>query len=224
MDRHKKIRELNLEEQIRIEFFKNNKSISTISQELNLPFSAVQRFIREEKLKNFNDNRLEAVARSGDNDALVFVNDLFDAANYARKEMAMTALLAQVLREEIAEIMAEEGAKGLLDEKHRELINLWFRNSEKLSKLQANVPKYLDSYVNLFTQVLDLQRQVSFVKVVTEELRRADPVMHKKIFDALNKDTAAKAVMGSISSQEIVEYWASERTAAGRANIAAREE
>lgn len=220
--RHKTIKEMNLEEVIKHEFFSLNKSINTIANEQGIPFSSVQRFIREEKIKNYNDNKLEAVARSSDYNALSLVDTFFDSANFASKELAMTAIIAQVLREEVAEIMASQGVRGLLEEENRELVSLWFKNTEKLSKLSANVPKYLDTYVNMFTQILDVQRQVSYVKVVTDELRKADPVLHKKIFDALNKDTAAKAVMGSISSADIVEYWAGQNSTAGRANIHAK--
>jgi hypothetical protein len=221
-NRHKKIKELNLEDAIRTSFFKHNKSISLIADELGIPFSAVQRFVREEKMKNFSDNRLEAIAKGNEDGAFLIINDIFDSASYARKEMAMTAILAQMFREDMAEVIAKGGVRGLLEEENRDMMREMYKNAEKLSKLQANVPKYLDAYINLLTQVLDLQRQVSFVKVVTEELRKADPVLHKKIFDALNADTAAKAVMGSISTDEIVEYWTSDRSIAGRANLSKR--
>lgn len=198
---------MGLEKQIKRLYYVEQMTTSQIGKELGLPRASIERWIRDDRLKNYSDNRLEAIARSDDFNALSLITNLFDSAAYAAKELAMTAIVGQMLREEISGILAEEGIEGLVDEKYEKLLNLWFKNSEKLTKMSANVPKFIDSYINLYTQVLDVQRQVSYVRALTDALSKVSPETHRLVIQEMNKDTAAKAVMNSLSSEDIAAYW-----------------
>ena len=206
-DRHKKIKELGLERTIKRMHYIEGKSIGFIADSTGLPKTAVEKFLREDKLKNFSDFKLEAIAKSDDYNALSLVETFFSSAAYASKELAMSAILNQMIREEIATILAEEGIRGLLNEGNQALLNLWYRNTEKVAKLSANLPKYLDSYMNLYTQVLDVQRSVSYVRSLTDAIAKVSPETHQLIMRSMDKDVAAKAVLNSMSSDDIAGYW-----------------
>lgn len=206
-ERHQKIKELGLEKKIKRMFYVEQKNSSQIAAELGLSRQAVERWLRDDRIKNFSDNRLEAIARSDDYNALSLITTFFDSAAYASKELAMTAMVGQILREEVAAILAEEGIKGLIKEENERLLTLWFKNAEKLTKLAANVPKYLDSYINLYTEVLDVQRQVSYVRALTDALSKVSPETHRLVIHELNKDVAAKAVLNALNPEDIASYW-----------------
>lgn len=202
-----KVAEMGLEKKIKHLYYVEEMPMQKIANEVGLSRNAVERWIRDDRLKNYSDNRLEAIARSDDFNALSLITNLFDAAAYASKELAMTAIVGQLLREEVAEIIAKEGIEGLVDDKYEKLLNLWFKNAEKLTRLSSNVPKFIDSYINLYTQVLDVQRQVSYVRALTDALSKVSPETHRLVIQEMNKDTAAKAVMNSLSSEDIASYW-----------------
>lgn len=208
----KKISDLSLEKEIKRLYYVEQMTTSQIGKELGLPRASIERWIRDDRLKNYSDNRLEAIARSDDFNALSLITNLFDSAAYAAKELAMTAIVGQMLREEISGILAEEGIEGLVDDKYEKLLNLWFRNAEKLTKMSANVPKFIDSYINLYTQVLDVQRQVSYVRALTDALSKVSPETHRLVIQEMNKDVAAKAVMNSLNSEDIAAYWQEKNT------------
>jgi len=206
-EKHQKIKELGLEKKIKRMFYVERKNSTQIAAEVGLPRQAIERWLRDDRIQNFTDNRIESIARSDDYNALSLITTFFDSAAYASKELAMTAIIGQILREEVASILAEQGIKGLLEDENEKLVTLWFKNAEKLSKLAVNVPKYLDSYINLYTEVLDVQRQVSYVRALTDALARVSPETHKLVIQELNKDIAAKAVMNSLEPQDIASYW-----------------
>jgi hypothetical protein len=206
-DKHKRIKEMGLERAIKKMHYIEGRSFSYIAQETGLPKTAIEKFLRDDKLKNFSDFKLEAIAKSDDYNALSLVETFFSSAAYASKELAMTAMLNQIIREEVAAILAEEGISGLLTEDRQPLINFWFKNSERLSKLSANLPKYLDAYMNLYTQVLDVQRSVSYVRSLTDAIAKVSPETHQLIMRTMDKDVAAKAVLNAMSSEDIAGYW-----------------
>lgn len=207
-----KIKNLGLEDDIVKDFFIYNKTVENIAKERKLPYSAVQRFIVDYKFKNYTDTKLEAISKTSDQNHLQMVDTFFNSAAHMSKEIAFTAIIAGMLREEIAGLISNEGITALTNDNNKQLVNYWTLNVEKLTKLAANMPKYIDTYINMYTQVLDLQRQISYVKVVNDALSEADPVLHKKIMKALNQDSAAKAVIGSLDSSNIVDYWTGNTT------------
>lgn len=205
--RHAKIKELGLDRAIKRMYYVDKLSHSKIAQETGLPQAAIERFLREDKLKNFNDIKLESIAKSDDYNALSLIESFFQAAAFSTKELAMTAIVAQILREEIADIITEQGVVGLASTENEKLVNLWFKNTEKLTKLVANHPKMLDTYINLYSTVLDIQKQVSYVRAMTDAIEKAAPEIRNQIMKELDKDHAAKAVLNSLSTDDIVDYW-----------------
>lgn len=168
-------------------------------------YSMVQRFLKEEQLKNYDDTELERLVRIDNYNALSLVDNLFQAAAQSARELAQVNLVAMELRSQVAEILREKGVMGLAAEK--ELLELWNKNTEKMTKLAGNVPKYIESYNNLLTNTLNVQKQFSFVRLATEELKNLSPEMHRKIMDGLNRDENARALMTNISAQDVRDYW-----------------
>lgn len=205
-----RVKELGLERTIRQMYFVKNMSIRQIVKRLeadgvNLSFSAVQRFIKEVQLKNYDDTMVEKIVKIDDFNALSLVDNLFESAAQAARELSFTALVARELREEIAKILYEKGIKGLIQE--RELLEAWHKNTERMVKLSANVPKYIDTYNNLIVDTLDVQKKFSFVRLATEELKNLSPEMHKRIMDALHRDENALALMSITNPHQIRDYW-----------------
>lgn len=199
---------MGLEKKIKKMFYIEKKNSSQIAAEVGLSRQAVERWLRDDRIKNFSDNKLESIARSDDYNALSLITTFFDSAAYASKELAMTAMIGQILREEVASILSEGGIQALLKDDHEKLLTLWFKNAEKLTRLAANVPKYLDSYINLYTEVLDVQRQVSYVRALTDALSKVSPETHRLVIQEMNKDVAAKAVLNALNPGDIATYWA----------------
>lgn len=205
-----RIKELGLERSIRRMYFVENRTIRQIVAELNkegfnLNYSAVQRFIKETQLKNYDDTLVEKAVRIDDYNALSLVDNLFESAAQAARELSFVALVAREIREEIAKVLYERGVKGLSQE--RELLETWHKNTERMIKLSANVPKYIDTYNNLIVDTLDVQKKFSFVRLATEELKNLSPEMHKKLMTALNRDENALALMSMTSPHQIRDYW-----------------
>jgi hypothetical protein len=124
--------------------------------------------------------------------------------------MSFTAVLNGMLREEIAKIVSRQGITSLTKGDNYETLNLWYSNSKKLDKLIEHAQKLLETYINLFSQVLDVQREVSYVKVVTDILKNEDPILYKKLQIALDRDHEAKRVLDSLSRENVILYWDSE--------------
>jgi len=188
-----------------------------IARELELPYSVVDKFLVQHELKNYKDNQIESLARNENYNSLSVINTFFDAAGHMAQELAFVALVAKMLREEIAQKLADGGVAELFTLENKDLLNSWYENTEKMTKLAANAPKQLETYVNLYTTVLDIQRSVSYVKVMDDALKKADANLHKILQDSLSKDTAARAVFAALDPEQIANYWGDEISIPGKA-------
>lgn len=222
-ERHGSIKKRNLEDKIKELFYEKKYPYQKIADELNLSYSAVYRFIRDDKLKNYNDRRLDAVARSDTYNALSLIDSLFDSASAVAKELQFAMILASKMREKVASIVDSDDIEGLHLESNAQVYETYMKNTDKIIKLAQITPKHLDTYINLYSEILDIQREVSYVRVVTEILRKQDPETYKLIQEALNRDNAAKAVMDSLSTQDIVDYWSSNKNIPGKAKLTLEE-
>jgi len=191
-------------------YYKEKWSYRAIANHFGLNYSSVYRFLRDEKFLNYNDDKIEALAMSEDFDPLSVITNYFGAVQVAQKELGFTAILNSMLREEIANIVSRQGVTSLTKGENLDTLNLWYQNSKKLDKLVENAQKLLEGYINLFSQVLDVQREVSYVKVVTDLLKKEDPVLYKKLQTALDSDPEAKRVLDSLSRENVILYWDSE--------------
>jgi len=217
--RHKEIKERGVEEEIKDLFYNQGWSYKNIAEKLGITYNHVFRFLRDDKLKNFDDDKLEAIAMSEEFNPLSVVQNYFQAVHHSSKELAFTAVLNQMLRERIAEIIDEQGIEGITRGDNYEILRNWQNNSAKMDKLIQNAQKLLEGYINLFSQVLDVQREVSYVKVVTDLLRREDPELYRKLQRAMDADPEAKRVLEALSREDVVHYWDAETGSVRREEI-----
>jgi transcriptional regulator with XRE-family HTH domain len=208
--RNSEIIERGIGNEIKDYFYKKKWSYRAIAEKFSISYSSVYRFLREDKFLEYNDEKIEALAVSEDYDPLSVITNYFSAVHAANKEMSFTAVLNSMLREEVAKIISRQGITALTKGDNYETLNLWYANSKKLDKLIEHAQKLLETYINLFSQVLDVQREVSYVKVVTDILKSEDPVLYKKLQIALERDHEAKRVLDSLSSENVILYWDSE--------------
>lgn len=204
----KRIKEEGLEQRIIEMHVHGKKTHRMIATELKLPESSVYRYLRQYKLENYDDRNLELISRTEDYNPLSLFQMMFDSAAQHAKELAMVSVLSGMIREKVAEKLATGGIDGLLDEDGLKYLALWEKNLTKMTILSQNIGKFVDSYINTFTQVLDIQKEVSYVRVVTEVLKKKSPEDYKVIQRALNDDPAARAVLNALKPADITSYWA----------------
>ena len=208
--KHKRIKELGLEDEIKEAYFKQKLNYRQISDKFNLGYTEVYRFLRDDKLRNYNDENLEAIAMTDEFSPLSVITHYFQSVHHASKELAFTGMLAQMYREEVASIIDEQGLTALTKGDNYDTLLQWNRNAQKLNKLVEMAPKQLEGYINLFAQVLDVQKEVSYVKIVTDLLRKEDPVLYRKLQRALDADPEAKRVLDSLTREDVLMYWDSD--------------
>ena len=205
---HEEIKKRGIGKELLDSYYKENLSVDKIATKYDISRNQVRRYLTDEKLKNYNDEKLEALSLSEEVSPLNVITNFFQGVQHAQKEMAFTAILNERYREKIAAIMdAEGGIESLTKGENYAILSQWYTNSAKLAKLVEASQKHLEGYINLFNQVLDVQREVSFVKVVTEILRREDPALYRRIQGALDADPEAKLVLEALSREDVVFYW-----------------
>lgn len=205
---HKEIRTRGISKDILDLYYKDKLSIKAIAERYNMAYESVRRFLMDEKFKNYSDEGLEAISLTEDVSPFSVITNFFQGVQHAQKELAFTAIMNQKYREEIARILSEEGGiTALTKGDNYAVLSQWYNNSSKLSKLIESSQKHLEGYINLFSQVLDVQREVSFVKVVTDLLRKEDPVMYARLQKALDADPETKLVLDSLANEDLIFYW-----------------
>lgn len=208
--KHNTIVTRNLQDEIKELFYIKNMTHSEIAERLGVSRNEIYNFLRDDKLKNFSDEKLEAIAMSDDMTPLNVVSYFFQSVHHAYKELAFTGMLSEMIRSKIAKIIDEEGIEAMYRGENYALTRQWLEVSQKLAKLTEGAQKHMDGYINLFAQVLDVQREVSYVKVVTDILRKEDPDLYRKLQRALDADPTAKRVLEALSRQDVLYYWDSE--------------
>ena len=208
--KHAEIKKLNAESDIKDLYYNQGWTYSAIAKKHGLSYQQIYRFLRDDKIRNFDDDKLEAIAMTEDVGPLSVVQNFFQSVHHSSKELAFTAIVNQMLREKLAEVIDEEGVENLTRGDNYELLKQWYNNSDKMNKLVINSQKLLEGYINLFSQVLDVQRKVSYVKIVTDLLKREDPELYRKLQKAMDADPEAKRVLEALSREDVVHYWDSE--------------
>jgi hypothetical protein len=208
--KHFEIKKINAEEEIKDLYYNQGWSYSALAKKYGLSYHHIYRFLRDDKIKNYNDDKLEAIAMSDEFNPLSVVQNFFQAVHHSSKELAFTGIINQMLREKIAEIINEQGVENLTKGDNYGILKQWYNNSNKMDKLVANAQKMLEGYINLFSQVLDVQREVSYVKVVTDLLKKEDPELYRKLQRAMDADPEAKRVLEALSREDVVHYWDSD--------------
>lgn len=196
-----------LQEKVREMFYVKKYDKKGISEVLGITENAVHRFLRGDKMSNYNDDRLEALASPGEYSALDVISNFFQSVHIATKELSWSAILQEMYREEIAEIVANEGIQALSQGDNKRLLRDSTNNAAKIRQDVTLAQKSLETYISLFEKVLDVQKEVSYIKVITEILRTEDPELYKKITRALDRDPAAKMVLEALSREDVIHYW-----------------
>lgn len=205
--KHKAIKERGLEQEVKDLFYKKNWTYQAIADKLDLSYAAVYRYIRDANFKNYSDEKLEAIAMTDEFTPMNVIQNFFQSVHHASKELAFTAILNQMYREELARVISEEGIEALTKGDNYNILSQWYQNSRKLDKLIEGAQKQLEGYINLFSQVLDVQREVSYVKIVTDLLRKEDPELYRKLQRALDADPESKRVLEALSREDVIYYW-----------------
>ncbi|MFA5626172.1 MAG: hypothetical protein WC965_01690 [Thiohalomonadaceae bacterium] len=209
--KHKKIKELGIGADVIRDVVDNAMSLQKVAEKYDLSYTEVQRFIRDNKMNVYDDEQLEAIAMSEEFNPLGVVTHFFQSVHHASKELAFTGILAQMFREELAKKISEVGVEGIANSPSAaKLVKNWQDNANKLTKLVELSPKLLTAYIDLFSQVLDVQREVSYVKLITDLLRKEDPALYKKIQKALDADPTAKRVLDALAREDVLMYWDSD--------------
>lgn len=222
MAKRNEIRKRELARDILEDITENMLSIAQVAEKYSLSYADVQKFLVDNKLKVYDDEKLEAIAMSEEFNPLSVIQNFFQSVHHASKELAFTGIIAQKLREEVAEIISTQGVTGLST--NPKLSSQWYNNTNKMMKLIELAPKLMAAYTELFSQVLDVQREVSYVKLVTDLLRREDPALYRKIQKALDADPAAKRVLEALTREDVLMYWDADSGKVVRAKIAIDEE
>lgn len=197
----------NLQDEIKELFYVKNYTYQQIADTYNLSYNQVYTFLRRDKLKNYSDDKIELIAMSEEFNPLTVIGYFFQSIHHSAKELAFTGIVSEELRIKIASIIDQEGVEALTKGENARLLGQWYSNSNKMSSLVANAHKHLEAYIDLFSQVLDVQREVSYIKMVTEILRTEDPELYKKIQRALDADPTAKRILEALSSEDVMYYW-----------------
>lgn len=206
--KHSVIKSRGLEKDIITDIYDKAMSIQEVARKYDISYTDVQRFLRDHKLVAYSDEKLEALAMSEEFNPLGVVAHFFQSVHHASKELAFTGMIAQLLREELAAQISEQGVSGVASSPSgAKLMGQWSESANKLLRLVDNSPKLLKAYIDLFSQVLDVQREVSYVKLITDILRREDPALYRKIQQALDADPAAKRVLEALSREDVLMYW-----------------
>lgn len=196
-----------LQNEIKDMFYIQNYDKHSIAAELNLTMQGLNKFLRTDKLSDYNDDNLEAIAMTGDYNALDVITQYFQSVHYASKELSWTAMLSEMYREEIAKIVSQQGLSALSKGDNKRIYGDAVRNAEKLGRQSQLALRNLEAYITLFEKVLDVQKEVSYIKVITDLLRDDDPELYKKITRALDRDPAAKMVLEALSREDVLHYW-----------------
>lgn len=203
------IRSQNLEEEILHKHFVEGWKVPQIAEKYNISVGTVTSFINDYLLANYDDSLLEETALLDAHNHLGIMTTFFSGAFYVAREMAMTAIFARKLREELASYLAKHGV--IETAKNRDLMQAWNDITNKTVQYQNLATKQMETYVKLMEKVLDKQREVAFVKVLFDLIQKADPTVVEKLHAALEEDEYARSVLESMSGEAILKAFRARR-------------
>lgn len=189
-------------DQIVEDYFVRGQPIPGLAQKYGIDKNTLYEWIIDHQQKNYSDQRVNEVALMDMTSHISVIGNFLATAHYNAREAAFTALFARRVREEIAASINEHGFRYTLQDK--ELMDAWQISERKLIAFSNLSPKFMDSYIKLMEQVLDKQKDMAFVKVVYDVMGELDPKLAKKLQDRLQNDEYARAVMESMSGEQLI--------------------
>jgi hypothetical protein len=184
------------------DYLERGEAIPRLAQRYKLPKDTIYAWIIEYQQKRYTDARVTEMALLDVGSHISVIGQFLANAHYLSRETAFTALFARRVREEIADRIAREGLLAAVTDEP--LMKAWTLSERKLVSFSNLSPKYLDSYVKLMKETLDMQKEVAFVKVLYDLVARLDPDVAQKLQQTLREDEYARAVMESLSGEELV--------------------
>jgi hypothetical protein len=182
----------------------NNLSISEISKRHSVSTSIIHKLLTDFYLWYFDDDKLQELIFVEPSSHLGVLYSFFNSVSLLSKEIAFNAAFSKKLREEIAKSLTENGLDKTIDNK--KLMYAWrdsIRRNEILLKLAV---EQTNAYLSLMEKVLDKQREVAFVKAIYEIMTDLDPSVAVKLYEKLNQDEYARALLESTSLDDFVNF------------------
>lgn len=204
---HGLLKDEKMQREIKMMFYVDNWPKYAICEKLNITSDALDSFLRAEKMRDYTDARIEDVMMDENHNPLSIITSFFQSVSHVATEMSYTALLQAELREKLAKVVSDQGVEALTRGENKALYDQWVKNSNKLTTHFGSVQKNFETYLNLMNDIIDVQKEVSYVKVVTEILRSEDPALFRKIQGALDADPTTKQILNQLSMHDVIHYW-----------------
>jgi hypothetical protein len=192
-----------------------NQSLKKISEDLNISTFAVNKVLQKDYLNTKDDEKLKRIMKTEGGNAFDVVENFFLALHSSMMELQYTTMLSSELREEISSLLENGGVKELLKEENLKTLEVWRKNSESILKFSANAPNMLKTYIEIYREVLEVQKEISFVRILMDALQQVAPSVSQKVYKMLDSDPAARAVMTKVSRKTVDDYFTGGNSIAG---------
>jgi len=202
--RHRSLSQKDLVHTVLEDYTIKNIPISEISKRYSISTSIIHKLLTDFYLWYFDDDKLQELIFVEPSSHLGVLYSFFNSVSLLSKEVAFNAAFSKKLREEIAKSLTEQGLIPTLDNK--KLMFAWrdsIRRHEILLKLAID---QTNTYLSLMEKVLDKQREVAFVKALYEVLADLDPSVAARLYEKLNQDEYARALLESTSLDDFVNF------------------
>lgn len=197
-----------LEDEIRDRVYRKKETTKDIALALNIPTHAISKLLKSDYWRTKDDTRLKQILKTDSNvGALDIIDNLFMSLMLSAKELQYNGVLSMEIREKISTIIEEEGVEELFTEKNKNLMSEYRKTTESIAKLSGNANEYMKTYLTMFRDVLEVQRDVSYIRVVTDVLSKLAPEVKAKLNKGLSEDPVMKAMMNKISTNDVENYF-----------------
>lgn len=200
---HKSIHRANLCEKV-LEDYVRGLSIYEISKNLNISTSIIHKLLTDFYLYVFDDERLQELNFLENKNHLGVLFSFFNSVFNLSKEITFDAIFSKKLREKIANYIAEQGFDETLNNK--KLMHAWRESIKRKETLLRLAIEQTNTYLNLIEKVLDRQREIAFVKAIYDALSEIDPSIAGKLYEKLERDEYARALLETSSVEEFINF------------------
>ncbi|MEM0333116.1 MAG: hypothetical protein QXX30_01475 [Candidatus Aenigmatarchaeota archaeon] len=203
---HKTITKKGLCEEI-LKNYINGVSINQLSEQTSLSTSLIHKLITDFYLFFFDDDKLQELNFLENQTHLGVLYSFFNSVFNLSKEITFDAIFSKKLRQKIASSITERGFEETLNDK--KLMFAWRESIKRKETLLKLATDQTNTYLNLLEKVLDRQREIAFIKAIYQTLSELDPSIAGKLYEKLEKDEYARALIETTSLEEFVDFVAS---------------